>query len=415
MKSKRLLLLAGAALLVAFLVALLGVLRPTANRDQARPPRTTLSISQALGNTDTEGYARAFEPRTFTFPADHGPHPAFRTEWWYFTGNLRQIDDPAQPTQTAKPAARARRFGFQLTFFRNRLAPLSPANEEATPSEPPRASAWATDELYMAHFALTDIDGGSFHAFERFARPVVALAGAQADPFHVWLEDWSAQAMAGPAPFALPPVRLLAARDGVALDLVVTASQPRVLQGEEGLSRKSATPGNASYYYSFTRLRATGEIELAGRRFEVAGSAWMDREWSTSALAPDQVGWDWFSLQLDDNYTLMIYRLRRTDGTLDPASAAVLIDPTGTPRHLAQGELTCEIVGHWRSPASGALYPLRWKLRAPALDLELEIEPHLDDQELRLSLTYWEGAVAVAGSHRGQPVQGNGYLELTGY
>lgn len=393
-KSKAPFALAGAALLAVLLWALLTVLKPTPR------PRvtTTLSVRQALAPTEIQGYAQALEPRPFVFPADHGPHPEFRSEWWYFTGNLRQLPE-------------GRRFGFQVTFFRQRLAPLAAEGSEELP---PRSSEWATDEIYMAHLAIADIEGESFHSFERFARPVVQLAGAEADPFRVWLEDWSARATR-PTRFALPELRLQAAQEGVGLDLTLRPVKPHVLHGDHGLSHKSASPGNASYYYSFTRLAASGEIHIGARSYEVTGRAWMDREWSTSALAENQVGWDWFSLQLDDGFDLMIYRMRRADGTIDPASDAVLIDPDGGRVPLAQGELSCEILDRWTSPASGARYPVSWRLRAPAHGLELRVRPRLEDQELRHSLRYWEGAVAVDGSHRGHKVSGDGYLELTGY
>jgi predicted secreted hydrolase len=375
------------------------------------------------------GFARALAPRAFIFPADHGPHPDFRTEWWYYTGNLSSRD--------------GRRFGFQLTFFRVGLAPAG---------APPRASAWATRQVYFAHLAVTDVAGRRFHAYERWERGAVGLAGARAAPFRVWVGNWSATA-AAPAAAATPPMRLTAraghhannadeadkadgaldehGADGapdsdIALDLVLAGTLPPVLQGDHGLSPKSAEPGNASYYYSLPRLAATGTLHLAGVDVAVAGSAWMDREWSTSALAPEEVGWDWFALQLDDGWELMLYRLRRRTGTAadpavlaDPASRATLIAPDGRTQVLPPGAWTLAETAAWTSPASGTRYPAAWRLSLPAAGgpplLDLAVRPVLPNQELALSFRYWEGAVDARGTHAGQPVAGRGYVELTGY
>lgn len=353
-----------------------------------RPPevRASLSVAEALAGGD-EGFLLALEPRVFRFPADHGPHPGFRTEWWYFTGNLE--------------AAGGRRFGFQLTFFRNQLVPQAPR----------RASPWAAEAVWMAHFALTDAAGRRFHAFERFARGAAGLAGARGGPFRVWLEDWRAVSSGD----GFTPLRLEAAAGEVALDLTLEAAKPPVLQGDSGLSRKGPEPGNASYYYSLTRMPARGTVTVAGEAVPVTGLAWMDREWSTSVLSPGQVGWDWFSLQLDDGRDLMFYRLRRDDGSPDPRSAGSLVAADGSRRPLSADEVVLEVLERWESPASGALYPARWRLALPREGLELTVEPLLAGQELDLTFRYWEGAVAVTGASRGRPVSGRGYVELTGY
>jgi len=358
-------------------------------RDAAQPIRERASypVARALGTTDTGGFARALAPREFEFPADHGPHPDFRTEWWYFTGNLR---DPA-----------GARFGFQLTFFRIALRADALAS----------ASRWRTRDLYMAHLAVTDAERGRFHAFERFSRGAAGLAGARSAPLAVWLEDWEAAAT-GTAPF---PLRLRAHQGEVGLDLVLQPRKPVVLNGEAGLSAKSREPGNASYYYSIPRLAAHGRIQVPGATHEVGGEAWLDREWSTSALAPDQVGWDWFALQLDDGRELMYYRLRRRDGSADPASAGTLIGADGRTRHLRSGELELRALEHWRSPASGVEYPVRWAITVPGAGLHLETRALLAHQELDLTVRYWEGAVEVSGRGAQGPLHGHGYVELAGY
>jgi predicted secreted hydrolase len=348
-------------------------------------PHASLSVADALRSADDRGYARALALRDFRFPADHGPHPEFRTEWWYYTGNLT--------------TAEGRRFGFQLTFFRSALAPEMPA----------RASAWATRQAWLAHFTVSDVEGKQFHSFERWSRDAVGLAGAQGQPFRVWVKDWTAEG----APVF--PMHLKAAQGKVAIDLLLQAGKPPVLQGERGLSRKSAEPGNVSYYYSLTRMPTAGTVRVGGESFQVTGASWMDREWSTSSLGKDQVGWDWLSLQLADGWDLMLYRLRRTDGSADPASSGTVIGQDGGSRPLALADFQIEAAGEWRSPRSGARYPARWHLRVPGEGLDLDIRPLLADQELDVSFRYWEGAVEITGTHRGRPVQGAGYVELTGY
>lgn len=355
--------------------------------EERREPAASLSVAGALRAAEDRGHAKALAPREFRFPADHGPHPEFRTEWWYYTGNLATRE--------------GRRFGFQLTFFRSALAPDMPA----------RRSAWAARQVYLAHFTVTDVAGERFLSFERWSRGAAGLAGSQGEPFRVWVQDWSTEAVGGQA----PPMRLRAAEGGVALDLVLRQGKPPVLQGERGLSRKSDEPGNASYYYSLTRMPAAGAIRLGGESFAVTGEAWMDREWSTSALGADQVGWDWFALQLADGSELMLYQLRRRDGTADPASRGTVIGPAGASRSLAPGDFALEVLDRWESPDSGAVYPSRWRLRIPSEELELTVAPLLADQELDVSFRYWEGAVEMEGRRRGRPVQGRGYVEMTGY
>ncbi|WP_303908493.1 lipocalin-like domain-containing protein [Thiohalomonas denitrificans] len=345
-----------------------------------------LPLSEALGG-DTEGYARATEPREFEFPADHGPHPEFRTEWWYFTGNLAD--------------RRGERYGFQLTLFRNALAP--------EPLEGP--SRWRTRQVYMAHLALTDVAGGRFVARERFARASLGLAGARAAPFRVWIEDWEVSGGEGRHPF---PMTLQAGDNEDGIELTLTMEKAPILQGEAGLSQKSEAPGNASYYYSYSRLSASGRITIDGADREVDGNAWMDREWSTSALGPEQSGWDWFALQLGNGVDLMLYRLRLRDGSTDPASAGSLVSPEGERTALREEDFEVTVTRHWESPRGGR-YPAGWRLQLPQQQLWLRVEPLLADQELDLSIRYWEGAVRVSGEHRGQPVSGYGYVELTGY
>lgn len=353
------------------------------------PPSARLSLVETLGGADTAGYARAMEPRPFVFPRDHGPHPRFRNEWWYVTGNL------------ATEAGRA--VGFQFTVFRSALAPEAPVS----------ASSWATSQAYMAHFTLTDVAGRRFHAFQRFSRGALDLAGARADPFAVWLDDWS---MVGGGKGATFPLRLTASEGDVAVDLRLEAGVGPVAQGDAGLSRKGFEPGNASYYYSFPRMPTTGTVVLGDDTLRVTGASWLDREWSTSALPPGVVGWDWFALQLDQGWELMAYALRNADGSSHALSDATLIDPDGARHPLAWGsEVRVEATGTWTSPEDGTEYPSGWRITLPGRTWTLDVAPRLPDQELDGAFRYWEGAVSVRGMAGGVPVSGKGYVELTGY
>lgn len=357
---------------------------------EAAPPTQTarLTVAEALGGTGgTEGYARAEGPREFHFPEDHGPHPEFRTEWWYWTGNLETPDGHA--------------FGYQFTLFRKALAPR----------EAKRESEWGSRDIYMGHLALSDIGAGRFHAFERFSRAAVGLAGAQIQPFQVWLENWKVEGEEG----RVFPMKLSAEAQGVALSLVLEEGKPPVLQGDRGLSQKTAGAGNASYYYSLTRMPTRGTVTVDGRTHEVTGTSWMDREWSTKSLGAEQVGWDWFALQLSDGSEIMHYQLRRRDGSADLYSAGVDIPPQGEAVRLSRDEVHIEVLSTWRSPRSGTTYPARWRFSVPSRQLVLDITPAQADQELPVTVLYWEGAVRIHGTRAGQPITGRGYVELTGY
>ncbi len=354
---------------------------------EPRGVRATVSIAEALSRSDGAGFARAESPRAFSFPRDHGPHPEYRIEWWYYTGTL--------------VASGGRRLGFQLTFFRSGLVPKTPA----------RSSAWATREVWMAHFALTDVARRRFHAFERLSRGALGLAGARPEPFRVWVEDWSAEG-AGSGDL---PMRLRARDGAFAIDLTLTSERPPVLHGERGLSRKGEEPGNASYYYSLTRMVTRGIVAVGGEHLEVSGLGWMDREWSTSTLGSDLAGWDWFALHLSDGRDLMVYRLRRHDGSAGPFSMGTLVAADGASRGLARDAVQITTLERWQSDRSGHRYPSRWRLRVPGEGLDLEIVPRLPDQELDLTVRYWEGAVTARGTSRGAPLRGDGYVELVGY
>lgn len=376
----------GSAGLAGVLILVAVVMRGGANSiDRAAYSANVVDFLSAAAGQD--GFARVTEPRPFTFPADAGPHPEYQTEWWYYTGNLAD--------------AQGDRYGYQLTFFRRALAPEAVA----------RASKWGTNQVYLAHFALTDVARDAHHSAERLARGAAGLAGARAAPFRVWVEDWSTTD-AGPPEGT---VRLSAADGPVAVDLRLEPAKPPARHGQAGFSPKGPEPGNASYYYSYTRLATRGTLTTPSGRRAVSGASWMDHEWSTSALAQDQVGWDWFSLQLDDGRELMLFQLRHADGSVAAESSGSMVAGDGTVTPLGQEAFSLQVLDHWTSPRTGGAYPADWRVEVPVAGLELRVRPLVADQELSVGLRYWEGAVQVEGTAAGRPIGGHGYVELTGY
>jgi predicted secreted hydrolase len=340
------------------------------------------------GAAARDGFKKVTGPQPLVFPKDHGPHPDYQTEWWYYTGNLETSE--------------GRHFGYQLTFFRRAMIPESAAAQ--------RSSKWAADQLYMAHFTLTDVTDQKFHFQERFERGAMDLAGAAGSPgYQVWLRDWSVKQTASNT------YHLSAHDNGFAVDLDLTDARGPVLQGDRGYSQKGPQPGNASLYYSQTHLLSQGKIQIADQTYAVQGLSWMDHEISTSALSEGQVGWDWFALQLDDGRALMVYIMRRADGSIDAFSSGTLVLANGETRHLAREDFSIQVQKTWKSPTSGAQYPAAWTVTVPSQKLELTVQPWISNQELNVSYTYWEGAVQVRGTSDGKAVTGNGYVELTGY
>jgi len=350
----------------------------------------SVSLSKAMGEVADEDFSKAVEKRKFVFPDDHGAHPDFRTEWWYFTGNLVSDD--------------GKEFGYQFTIFRTALS-----KEKSE-----RNSEWNSNQIYMVHFAVTDIDGNKFYFDERFSREGNNLAGAQASPFKVWLEDWQIIQTEDKATFDLPIITVKAKSEKAEIDFKLEPVKPFVLQGDEGLSQKGKQHGNASYYYSYTRLKTEGKIILEGKEFSVNGFSWMDREWSTSALSEDQKGWDWFALQLDDNTEIMYYQMRKKDGTSDVFSKGVFVDETGSSKLIKKDDVVLEVTGYWESP-DGGKYPSEWNLQTPSKEIDLKITPAVKNQLMDVAVRYWEGSVKIEGTKNGNPINGRGYVELTGY
>jgi predicted secreted hydrolase len=355
-------------------------------------PVDRLSVLRAA---DESGFALANTPRTFKFPQDHGPHPQFRHEWWYFTGQLRGGGET---------------FGFELTIFRLALRPPQPASIAAG-SMP--QSAWRARQIYAAHFAITDVSRGRFFHATRYARDALDLAGAQAQPFAIHVADWFVKDV--PAAPALPLHWQLQAADGdYQLQLDLRSAQPPVLNGDAGLSRKADAAGAASYYYSMPRLQAAGAMTRNGQRLPVSGVAWLDREWGSGSLGADQQGWDWFALDLDDGSSVMFYALRDRGGRRDAHSAGTFVDAAGRVTPLRNDDVQITVQRYWNSPRGGR-YPAQWSLRVASQQLQLNVTPLLADQELATQPRYWEGAVQVTGQRHGVPVGAHGYVELVGY
>lgn len=365
---------------IHFLTFLLWVLLGQLTLCSRAPAADSIPSTTDTWHEAQAGYA-------FSFPRDHAAHPPYRTEWWYYTGNLE--------------TAEGKRFGYQLTFFRTGVMPT-----------PTTASQWAVRDLYMAHFAITDLDNQQFYYFERLNRAGVHWAGADTAQYRVWNEGWEARLE--------NDTHILSASDGGAtLVLRLTSEKPPVLHGQAGFSQKGASAGNASHYYSLTRLRTSGTLQVDGTTYTVTGLSWMDHEFGTSFLDKDQVGWDWFSLQLQDGRELMLFQIRRADGSIDPQASGTLVQADGSTTHLSARGFSLVPEQYWLSPDSGARYPIAWMLSIPDQQMKLRVTAALANQELRTAastdVTYWEGCVVVSGTTDRHEVQGRGYLEMTGY
>jgi predicted secreted hydrolase len=324
----------------------------------------------------------------FKFPRDYFNHPEYRTEWWYYTGNLHSPD--------------GRRFGFELTFFRQGLD-----------RDPETTNVWDAHQVWLAHLALSDIDGKRFLHTERLNRSGPGLAGADETQSRVWNGNWQATWSTNGLE------HLQAVAEQFQFDLTLRPLKPPVIHGVGGISQKSEGAGHASHYFSQTRLDTHGTLSLDGIAYKVDGLAWMDHEFFTEQMAADLSGWDWFSLQLNDRSELMLYRMRRKDGSADPYSAGTYVDPNGHSTHLTHDAFDLAPGQIWTSPASGGRYPIAWTIRVPSLKLKLQLQTRLADQELagksKASPVYWEGAIEVEGTKQEKSVSGAGYLEMTGY
>jgi len=347
-----------------------------------------LAAALLIFNPLAAQYRTAVPGYRFEFPRDNYDHPDFQTEWWYYTGNLK--------------SASGHRYGFELTFFR-----------QAVSRDPAHAAIWDVKDLYLAHLALSDLDGQHFYHAERINRAGPGIAGVSASSARIWNGNWQIQ-------WKGSDQGLEAVDREFQLHLTLQSEKPSVIHGENGVSQTAEGAGHASYYISMTRLRANGTLELNGQQLEVAGLAWMDHEFFTHQLEASQVGWDWLSLQLEDNTELMLFHIRRKDGSLDPFSAGTYVDAHGKSLHLRVEDFILQpLTETWASPLTHAVYPIAWKIVIPKLGIELEVHTTLAPQELSRTEefvpSYWEGAITLAG-HRGNlSMSGVGYLEMTGY
>ena len=401
---------------VTFLLLVAILLLSACNQPSRVGSQNAVSLTEAFGDNVSSNYTRAFREHEFTFPRDHAAHPEFRQEWWYFTGNVL--------------STKGQRFGYEFTIFRFALKP--PKQEIVTPDftisngtvATSNTSSWRANHIYMAHLAVTDIDNNKFYYAEKFSRDAMGLAGAgiiyrdrlegDSKQLKVWLNDWSVESVGD----TIFPIQLLAkSDDGFGISLVLNQTKPVVLHGDNGLSVKGDDPGNASYYYSITKLVTVGSVTVNEIKASVSGYSWFDREWSTSQLDPEQQGWDWFALQLDDNREIMFYSLRRKDGSLDLKSAGTIVEEDGTSRQLAVNDVSIDIIRYWKSPHSNITYPSGWKINILSESLELQVTPAVEDQEMNTTIRYWEGAVKVSGKYKdnNRIVAGKGYVELAGY
>jgi len=350
----------------------------------------TLSLP---GRGEGEGgftYQLALPGRKLSFPADHYSHPDFKTEWWYYTGHLETVG--------------GKRYGYQVTFFRFGLRDRQEPQRKEYPV--------IFTDLYMGHFALSDVAAKKFLFRERINRGYGDKAGAAADRYYVWNEDWKVEG-------DIKNHRIQVSDRQLKLNLRLISRKPPALHGQNGLSQKAEGAGRASYYYSLTRMQTEGELSIDGKSERVRGLTWMDHEFGSNQLTSEQVGWDWFSIQLENQTELMLYLMRRKDGTIDAHASGTLVRADGTTRHLNLDDYRVEVLERWKSPKSGAHYPMKWKVAVPSEQIELEISPAFQDQELITNrstrVTYWEGAVGISGSFKNKPIAGRGYVEMTGY
>jgi len=355
-----------------------------------------LVIAVTAAAQEPRPWKQATSGYVFEFPRDHASHPDYKIEWWYYTGNVRAAD--------------GRRFGYQVTFFRVGI--------EHTPANPSR---WAVRDLFMTHLAVSDPSGRRYRYAEKLSRGGPGLAGADTARYHVWNDDWFAMLDAGSDPGGGTRERhlLRAVAPEVAIELTLDAGKPPAVNGVNGISQKGAREGNASHYYSLTRMPTRGTLTIDGERVEVTGESWMDHEFGTSFLEPEQRGWDWLSIQLSDGRELMLYQLRRADGSRDPRSSGTLVDRNGRTTHLANADFSLAPGPATFRSANGAVYPIEWLVDVPRHGLRLRVTTPLDNQELSLEastgIAYWEGLIDVAGTAGGAPLTGVGYLEMTGY
>ena len=361
--------------------------------------------------SSTPDWRLALPGSAYQFPSDHAIHADFKTEWWYFTGTLQTTG--------------GKEYGYELTFFRQGVLP--PTIQAARESLAPGArSRFAQNDFKFAHFAISDLDGRRFQFTQKINRGAFGDAGfghpfggmedapSPATKCLAWIDDWSLQ------PHADGSWQITAKAElptPMSIDLNILPTKGPVVEGVDGVSQKAAGIGEASCYYSYTRLQTSGTLAIGdAKALPVKGESWFDHEWASNQLAKDQVGWDWFCFQFDDQTEVMLYAMRRRDGTVDRASSGTWVGVDGRVEHLNFGDFTLRPTRTWHSKQTDATYPLAWQVSIPSHQLNLTVKSKLDEQELVLPpISYWEGAISANGRQGDQALKGHGYMELTGY
>lgn len=396
-------------LIVLFGIGLILVL---ISNPSSRPIRSRLVLPEeqdlrfSVADQADLGFTRAKIGTPVIYPNDFGPHYDYQTEWWYYTGNLT--------------ADTGQHFGFQLTIFRRALSPPR--------ADYRRDSNWASSQVYMAHFAITDVAGDEHLFYDKFARGAAGLAGVEADPFQAWVGDWVINEIEKEAIGSLTVdlsddlkdqakyiYQLRAEQDQIRIDVLLLDIKGPILHGINGYSQKGPGDGNASIYISQTRLVTIGTIEVGDKVYSVKGNSWMDHEYSTSALGQDQIGWDWFSIQFDNGNEVMVFQIRNEDGSVDPFSSGTWITRAGDTINLSREDFEIKVLEDWISPHTSGRYPAKWEINIPKLGVSMVVTSSVQDQEVNLAYSYWEGSVTVNGEQRGSLLMGRGYVELTGY
>ncbi len=333
-------------------------------------------------------YKKALPGYKFSFPRDHASHEAFKTEWWYYTGHLKSDD--------------GKKYGYELTFFRSGVSPAQKgegiAKEHAN--------------VYLAHFAVSDISNKKFHFYEKLTRSGLSLGTASSSVLHIYNDGWRVDE-AGDA------MILTADAEKAGIKLLLNSKKTPVIHGKDGVSQKADCVGCASHYYSLTRLETKGLLFIDGKEKRVEGTSWMDHEFGSNQLTEEQVGWDWYSLQLSDNSELMLYMMRKRDGSIDKNSSGTIINADGKTEHLSLAQFKVQAKSKWLSPLSKGNYPMNWEIEIPSKQIKLQVNADFDSQELvtkrSTDVTYWEGASSVSGTKMGKPITGEAYVEMTGY
>ncbi len=335
---------------------------------------------------EENNYEKAIGRMDFVFPSDHGSHPEYMTEWWYYTGNLLTDE--------------GRHFGYQLTFFRRAIS------DQFVDSS---ASNWTSNQIYLAHFAVTDTANNQHYVFDQISRGSAGLAGTSVDPlFSIWLKDWEIVQLSDNV------FQMNAGSDNIEINLILTDTKDIIFHGNDGLSQKGSQIGNASYYFSQSRMETTGMIRISDEEFDVNGISWMDHEFGTSTLGSDQIGWDWFSIQLDNNTEIMLFQIRQEDGSISDFSSGTIIFKNSNTENLDANDFEIEVLDTWQT-SDQITYPNQWNINIEQINIQMEITPVINDQEMKLFFRYWEGAVRVNGTLNGEDISGYGYVELTGY